>query len=87
MRMDIEKITPQMIDAAIHWQMKTPQTTAARVHLLDVGSKSAEFTDYLCVATSQLFKGADPMGVIATSLAIGIEIGMALEQMQQRADA
>jgi hypothetical protein len=87
--MKLEEVTPQMLDAAIIWQLNTntQQQPGTRHRLVLIAALSGQFMEYLAMMTDTLTEGVNPDSVIATALSVGIEIGMALEQMQRRPQA
>jgi hypothetical protein len=85
--MNVEQITPRMLDDAIHWQVKRPQTTEGRIALVRTAVESPEFLEYICMAHAVILDGGDTKSVLAGALSLGIEIGMAMEEMQRRPQA
>lgn len=83
--MNVGHITPGMLDAAIRWQMATPQDSREKLTL--AATNSRQFVDYFDFCMKAIVEGQDVRAIICTALTIGIEIGMALEEMQRRPQA
>jgi hypothetical protein len=52
--MNVEQITPRMLDDAIRWQVRRPQDNSGRVQLVAIAMQSPEFVEYMMLAHAQM---------------------------------
>jgi hypothetical protein len=83
--MNVEQITPKMLDAAIRWQTMAEQ--GDRGKFAEQAFASREFREYIADLLATAKERGNMPGILLTALTIGIEIGMALEEMQRRPQA